>query len=409
MTTAPIVVGALGRSRTARIDAVGAISFDDAGWVLRWWVGADDRWRDPAAEAAVRQRRVRAAPVAETRLRVPGGDAVQVVSSAGERLVVEVRNESPAPFVVAFDVGPGPGGAVRSIEVEDAVVVVDGLAAIELPRAPLRWTAGPDAGTRWEAVVEGGAETGPVRPAVDRAGGAGVALLFPVAHRASVTATVPLEPTRRVERTSRSLPDPDAIARGWRSQLDVGLRVELPDPAWQELLDAARATLLLLAGPGRRLTPEAVAALEDWGHDREALAGWARLGWRERRRARRRGALRSGELERLRRAASPVGTWPKGPAPFLVALRAVLARDAVPGSVEVLGELPREWLGGPLSVRHAPTRAGVVSYTVRWHGARPALLWECDPGVELRAPGLDRSWSTREPRGEALLSPSGEA
>jgi hypothetical protein len=53
----------------------------------------------------------------------------------------------------------------------------------------------------------------------------------------------------------------------------------------------------------------------------------------------------------------------------------------------------------------------VLSYAVRWHGERPALLWElvgrhgAATPVRLTAPGLDRSWSTTAPKGEALLSP----
>jgi hypothetical protein len=50
-----------------------------------------------------------------------------------------------------------------------------------------------------------------------------------------------------------------------------------------------------------------------------------------------------------------------------------------------------------------------VSFAVRWHADRPALLWDHQPRggrpVDLRAPGLDPRWSSSEPRGEALLSP----
>jgi hypothetical protein len=42
---------------------------------------------------------------------------------------------------------------------------------------------------------------------------------------------------------------------------------------------------------------------------------------------------------------------------------------------------------------------------VRWHGPRPALLWECEGAGRIRAPGLDPAWSTDEPRGDALLAP----
>jgi hypothetical protein len=45
-----------------------------------------------------------------------------------------------------------------------------------------------------------------------------------------------------------------------------------------------------------------------------------------------------------------------------------------------------------------------VSFAVRWHGDRPALLWECElAGIRLRAPSLDPNWSTTDRRGEALL------
>ena len=49
---------------------------------------------------------------------------------------------------------------------------------------------------------------------------------------------------------------------------------------------------------------------------------------------------------------------------------------------------------------------GRLSYALRWHGDRPALLWQCErPGVTLTVPGLDPSFSTAEQSGEALLAP----
>ena len=57
----------------------------------------------------------------------------------------------------------------------------------------------------------------------------------------------------------------------------------------------------------------------------------------------------------------------------------------------------------------APTAHGRLSSAVRWHGTRPALLWELEPHegtdpVTITVPGLDPTWSTTDPRGEALLA-----
>jgi hypothetical protein len=55
---------------------------------------------------------------------------------------------------------------------------------------------------------------------------------------------------------------------------------------------------------------------------------------------------------------------------------------------------------------------------VRWHGERPAVLWDVEPHnndrladlvagqvpFRLSVPGLDPAWSTSERRGEALLA-----
>ena len=72
--------------------------------------------------------------------------------------------------------------------------------------------------------------------------------------------------------------------------------------------------------------------------------------------------------------------------------------------------VPDSWLGRGIEVHEAPTAHGRLSFAVRWHGNRPALLWELTPHegvgpVRLTAPGLDPSWSAAEPNGEALLGP----
>ncbi len=123
-------------------------------------------------------------------------------------------------------------------------------------------------------------------------------------------------------------------------------------------------------------------------------------------------------------AASPTFTWPEAVHPrlgggslgdghhggaaaaFLGFVRQGLVRELPAGGLALATIFPPEWAGQPLEVHDAPTHHGRISYALRWHGDRPALLWHCEqPGVPLTAPGLDRSFSTSEQEGEALLAP----
>jgi hypothetical protein len=126
--------------------------------------------------------------------------------------------------------------------------------------------------------------------------------------------------------------------------------------------------------------------------------------------------------------ASPTWTWPEAIHPqlgggcmgdghhgwaaadFLSLVRNLLVRE-VEGGLALCSMLPPEWRGQNLEVHDAPTHHGLLSFALRWHGDRPALLWDLRPhaggtgaGVRLTAPGLDPSWSTNEVKGDALLA-----
>ncbi len=64
------------------------------------------------------------------------------------------------------------------------------------------------------------------------------------------------------------------------------------------------------------------------------------------------------------------------------------------------------WRGGSLEVIGLPTVFGRLSFAIRWHGERPALLWDLDAPepVRLRCSALDAEWSTLDAKGETLLS-----
>jgi hypothetical protein len=92
---------------------------------------------------------------------------------------------------------------------------------------------------------------------------------------------------------------------------------------------------------------------------------------------------------------------------FLSFVRAMVVRE-VEGGLALCSMLPESWTGQPIEVHDAPTPFGTLSFAVRWHGARPALLWELDPYPgrpvpRLTAPGLSLAWSSTELRGEELL------
>jgi hypothetical protein len=99
-------------------------------------------------------------------------------------------------------------------------------------------------------------------------------------------------------------------------------------------------------------------------------------------------------------------------ADVVATLRHSVVTDTAAGGPELhlLPSPPPEWHGANVSAHDLPTRFGRLSLAVRWHGPRPALLWELDGrddgAVTLRAPTLDPEWSTAQRRGEALLGVS---
>ncbi|HEX6312175.1 MAG TPA: hypothetical protein VF152_11180 [Acidimicrobiia bacterium] len=363
----PTRIGNLDSPRCALVDRCGRVGIDGADWSLDWWIGGEDRRHVPGEEASLRQRRPGVAPVVETALRVPSGDAVERVYGAGGRadlVVVEIENASPVPFAAGLVVRGRPGRAAPATRVAGNWLSIGGGRAVLLPRPPLR------------------RETGDAD-----------AFVYPVAHRTRLRFAVVLEPGPDVPDDLGPIPGVVDVARSWDAHLSRGMRIDVADAGFRQAVDRARADLLLAP-------PDAVgaAALEDWGFDAEFGRAWARLSYRARRRARRR--PRGGGWAEVRACRDDGDA-----ARFLLALRALLVRDAGGGDLELVTELPREWLGQDLEVHDAPTRRGRVSFAVRWHGERPALLWQSEGPGGLRAPGLDPAWSADRPEGEALLAP----
>ena len=92
--------------------------------------------------------------------------------------------------------------------------------------------------------------------------------------------------------------------------------------------------------------------------------------------------------------------------------RLTMVRELMQAStptIELLPGFPAAWRGGPVEVHEAPTLYGTLSFAIRWHGARPALLWDQGEGSAiLVCPALDPDWSTNEAKGETLLAGTSE-
>jgi hypothetical protein len=301
------MVGNVASPWEAIVDPRGLVTPWFDGWSLDWWIGADDRWHVPSREPAVRQRLIDDAPVVETAMRVPGGDAVQRVyaiqaSSAeggDELIVVEIENRSRVPFAVALAIRPcNPEGlaVVERIGLhDDTTVTVDGRVAMLLPKAPSRSAASTFRDGDSAATVFAG-EAGTAFPGDLRceAGMASAAFVYPLAHTATLRVVLPLVPSNRTRRRGLTrrrvaqapqvparIPTADQVAKGWRAHAGRGMRIEIPDDRLASCVEANRRYLLLLHD-GDEITPGPATYHRFWFRDAAYLLGALdRYGYRE--------------------------------------------------------------------------------------------------------------------------------
>lgn len=262
-------LGTLASTECAVVDPRGLVAGPSGDWSVDWWIGADDRWHLPSRDVAVRQRLVGHAPVVETAMRVPGGDALHrafaVATPEGPQVVIEIVNDTPVPFAVAVAIRPytpaGPG-RISTIDLESTTVVVDGEVALLLARPPARF-AGASAATGdvVHTVTAGSAAESWAGPVHCGEGRASAALVYPLPHTATLRVALPLSrlasPPRRRRRTDGAGPasatgarvtvpaaSVEQVRRGWDRQVARALRVQVPDDRFTEVFEAARRHLL---------------------------------------------------------------------------------------------------------------------------------------------------------------------
>lgn len=438
----------------AVVDEHGRVQTIDRRWSFEWGVGALDRWRVAHETPGARRHRVGDAPVYETRLRVSGGDVVARVAVANDGvsrvLVVEFENLSSEAVSVAL-LGRAKGGELSATR--DSVSL-DGRAWIVAARQAGGVVAVSGAQDPWPG-IQGGPSAEPVSV---RGSDIAAGLVMALPHRQSVKLQVVIE-----GEASRRPPSPTEIASGWAALTADAASVDVADAdleaAWRRIL----GDLVVQAGSDDPLSAaEAAPVLDLGGLDREADRARATVvaeiesGRLESRAAV--AALRALASRDLRigkpsgldeladvlaasagasldaKTASMVAWSLEATAPRAAADARSLAASIKPGielqpttpaaaaadrvlkplvddsrrnGVELLCEIPPEWLRRPIDVRDFGTLWGCVSFSVRWHGRRPALLWERTGGpdqVELRCASLDPSWSSADRQGETLLA-----
>ena len=347
------------------------------------------------------------------------------------------------------------------MEIDDAGALANGIRALWWQRPPAGARLLADAAAAPGSPPAAGLTRVPQRVR-SRYGRAGGELTWPVTHGTALQVLLPLETGDVTAPAPAAVPTLAQVGRGWDQHTAGGLQVAgLPDGRIELLVAAAIRRLLATdvgpdAGDGAdgRLAPAAralvAAALAAAGYAQRAAevvsvraarnpAAAARLARREAARV----TARFGEAPEVVRAmvadAGSGGGWagerggddPALRAAFLLAVVDSLVAEQ-DGCLDLLAGAGAELTGSrpPIEVHRLVTGCGVLSFAVRWHDSRPALLWELVPpstrleswASVLAGPGADHgaagpaatptrlcatalagSWSTRRQTGEELL------
>ena len=304
-------VGNLGSPWEAIVDPTGLVTPWFDGWSLDWWVQDGDRWRFPSRDRTIGQDLYDGKPIVQTRLFVDEDRPVvqrvyaevlgDGLNRGGEVAVVELENRAGRPVTVAIALRPyNPEGlaVISDIDVaNDQVTVNRNELALLLPHRPKSMALSTFGRGDVANVIRRGLAGGAADRSVhDPAGLATGAFLYDLPPGEVIRFASPLVPgeeqkRRRgpIERFKRwpevnMQPRGSAeIARAWEAPLAHGMRVELPDEALAEAVDANRAYQLLLHDPGS-ITPGPftyhrfwfrdaayqIVALDRWGFHDEA-------------------------------------------------------------------------------------------------------------------------------------------
>jgi len=250
------------------------------------------------------------------------------------------------------------------------------------------------------------------------------AFVLPIGHAASVRVGIAHTPGAATGTLPTGLPSVTQVVHGWTTLTERASRLVLPDAWASHVLDVTATRCDLLLGDGIPTAADdpagfavALGELVRMGEPADAwlpelvdaVAAIARAGWAWDNdialAAAGRVLAAAGEERALRDLARIAGRR-MAPAPRLaeapegVRRVAWVERALVSGATILPDGWPAGWLGQSWEAYGLPTLGtSTVSLGVRWHGERPAVLWEQagDP-VTLSAFG----WTSADPTGETL-------
>lgn len=357
---------------------------------LEWYIAASDRWYRPAEETAVRSERIGGTAVVETRVRIPGGDALQRISSIGDHggmTVIEITNESSSPIAVAL---------TRSDLLTERPVVSQPIEGIDLPEG---------------------------------------SMVLPIGHRSSVVVALAHD-GRGAGQLPGSLPSTEQVVNGWELLAERPSRLVLPDgrygsAIWSKVV-SQRCELALVGPADQRDDPAAfLLGLEEMSRLGESMEPWLpdvvaavaavsrESGWMVDRALEAAGRLlmRAGEgravadldaMLQHRIESGAAGASADVEPPDGVGVIAWIESRLAHRGMILPGGFHEAWLGADFEVHGVAVgdgdqRLATVGYAIRWHGARPAFIYEVSDGpVQLSAPVVAPEWSSAAVSAEAL-------
>ncbi len=420
------LIGILGHSWRAHVDSGGNIVPLDGSAPWRWFIAAEDRWHVPGAEVATRQIVVEGTPVVETRVRVPQGDVIQRVWVAPSRerapaVVIEFENDSAR--AVAIAVSQGEVVAPRAARVlerspDDGLPLPSQEAFLSLPlghRTRVRIALPCD-----RAILQKSSETveyddylGRLNDWPDVVRG-----WIAMCERASrfvlpdVVGAVPIIDRVTAERCQLALDPPvefsdaESATRSLISWRDL-VRMGLDAPALESVVSAVELVARNIKR-SRAVTADAALALaaaayllpRSEGQDSRSAFDDSVTMQRDLQRVIERAMGR-----RERSLAQMLSSCSGSPSRMVDQLESGLVQWTDDQEVTLCpGGIPEYRLGANIEAHGLALGSWhEISFAIRWHGARPAVIWEVvgPPGLRLRS-GVDPAWSTTSPSGEGL-------